>query len=375
MGIRVLHVLEDFSLGNTGVTSVVRQVSAWQAKHCEWVGVYVSGSANLPSPEGVTVIEAGIAAWSGSWRYPDGGIKKLVEIIRAYRINLVHIHGLWRASTLVAARAAFGAGVPAILSVHGQTSRWALNAQGFLKAAKKKIYWAVIARSSLNKVSWLHAITPLEQRDLAHFFGEKKSVVVPNALHAEHATGSSAEPCKYLLFLGRIHPVKGVENLIRAFMAASIPKEWQLIIAGPEENVEYAQALKAIAKDRSQIKFVGSIYGIEKIRLLEHAWALVAPSYTEVIGMVNLEAGALSTPSITTHETGLMDWEIGGGVLVSNEPHELCRALEDAVSWSVDERMQRGLRSKTHVDKNYELDIVGYQWISVYEKAISKTAN
>lgn len=374
MGIRVLHVLEDFSLSNTGVTSVVRQVSGWQAKHCEWVGVYVSGSVNLPPPEGVTVIETGIAAWSGSWRYPDGGIKKLVETIKAYNINLVHIHGLWRASTLVAVWAASRARVPAILSVHGQTSHWALNAQGILKNTKKKIYQAVVVRNWLEKVTLLHAITPLEERDMANFFGKKRSVVVPNAIHSAHVSGAIVEPKKYFLFLGRIHPVKGVENLIRAFMAAKIETEWQLVIAGPEENIKYAQNLKAISKDSGQIRFVGPIYGSKKKRLLECAWALIVPSYTEVMGMVNLEAGVLLTPSITTHETGLIDWELGGGVLVSNKPHELTVALEDAVNWSLDERVQRGLRSKVHVDKNYELDIVGHQWVSVYEKEISKIA-
>lgn len=375
MNIRVLHVVEDFSLANTGVTSVVRQISAWQAKHCEWVGVYVSGNCDLPAPSGVVVFEAGITKWGCSWRYPRGGGQKLAEVIRKNRITLLHIHGLWRANSLVAVKAALRLNVATILSVHGQTSRWALNEQGFLKALKKRVYWSCLANKWLSKVSCLHAITPLEQEDMARFFCRDVLDVVPNALHEVSKVCGSVTPKKYFIFLGRIHPVKGVENLIRAFLAANISTEWELLIVGPEEMGEYAAMLKEISKDSKRIKFLGPLYGEKKNRLLENAWALVAPSYTEVIGMVNLEAGALATPSLTSPETGLLNWERGGGMLVSNEPVKLQEALECVAGWPMGERLERGARSKLLVDQHYQLDVVGHQWVSLYEKVISKVAN
>lgn len=374
MNIRVLHVVEDFSLSNTGVTSVVRQISAWQAKHCKWVGVYVSGNCDFPAPDGVFVFEAATTGWSRSWRYPRGGAQKLAEIIRKNRITLLHIHGLWRANSLVAVKAALRLNVATILSVHGQTSRWALNEQGFLKTLKKRVYWSCLAHKWLSKVSCLHAITPLEQEDMARFFCRDVLDVVPNALHKVSKVCGSVTPKKYFIFLGRIHPVKGIENLIRAFLAANIPTEWELLIVGPEEMGEYATMLKKISKDSKRVKFLGPLYGEKKNRLLENAWALVAPSYTEVIGMVNLEAGALSTPSLTTPETGLLDWERGGGILVSNEPAKLQEALEQAAAWMLAERQERGARSKLLVEQCYQLDVVGHQWVSLYEKVISKVA-
>lgn len=365
-------MVEDFSLANTGVTSVVRQISAWQAKHCEWVGVCASGCSGLLPPDGVTVIEVDTTAWSRSWRYPSGGAQMLKEIIRDNKINLIHIHGLWRASSLLAVKAAHRFNIPTVLSVHGQTAPWALNAQGFLKAAKKKIYWLLLARKWLSSVSCLHAITPLEQTHMAHFFNRDVNAVVPNALHEISMESGSITPKKYFVFLGRIHPVKGVDNLIHAFMAANISTEWELFIVGPEENSEYAAKLKIIAKDCGQIRFIGAVYGERKYQLLENAWALVAPSYTEVIGMVNLEAGALSTPSLTTPETGLLDWESGGGILVSNEPAKLQEAIERAAAWTLAERQERGARSKLLVGQCYQLNVVGHQWVSLYEKVVSK---
>lgn len=366
MSIRVLHVVEDFSLANTGVTSVVRQVSAWQAKYVEWVGVYVSGKSDLVPPEGVNVFEFKIESWSRFWRYPVGGSRKIEETLRTNNVDLVHIHGLWRASTFLAVKAALRAKLPMILSVHGQTSRWALDGQGFLKGLKKKIYWAIV-RAKLRKLNCLHAITPLEQIDMERFFGLKSSVVVPNAVDLVANRELPLLPKKYFLFLGRLHRVKGVENLVRAFMSAQLSEEWLLLIAGPEEDHIYTAKLRELAAG-GRIKFVGPVYGQEKDRLLQEAWALVAPSYTEVIGMVNLEAGALNTPSLTTAETGLSDWECGGGMLVENGEDALRFSLECAASWSMEERLERGRRSRSLVEQRYSLDAAGSQLMQLYQR-------
>lgn len=364
--IRVLHVLEDFSRHNTGVTTVVRQITAWQAKHCQWVGVYVSGESDLTPPEGVNVFEVKIEPWSRFWRYPVGGSRKIEESLRTNNVDLVHIHGLWRASTFLAVKAAVRAKLPMILSVHGQTSRWALDRQGFLKGLKKRIYWALV-RARLRKLNCLHAITPLEQVDMERFFALKSSAVVPNAVDLVVNRELPFLPKKYFLFLGRIHRVKGVENLVRAFISAQVSEEWQLLIAGPEEDHVYASRLREMAAGDS-IKFVGPVYGQEKDKLLQEAWALVAPSYTEVIGMVNLEAGALCTPSLTTAETGLSDWECGGGMLVENGEDALRSSLERAASWSMEERLERGQRSRMLVEQRYSLDVAGSQWMQLYRR-------
>lgn len=370
--IRALHVLEDFSLQNTGVTSVVRQLTAWQAKRCQWVGVYVSGKSDLIPPEGVNVFESKIEPWSRVWRYPSGGSKKIEEILRTTGVDIVHVHGLWRASTLLAVKAALRLNLPIILSVHGQTSRWSLHGQGFLKRLKKKIYWAVV-RAILRKLNCLHAITPLEQSDLKRFFGLNRSVIIPNSVNVAVKRENVSQPKKYFLFLGRLHYVKGIDNLIIAFMTARFSEEWQLIIAGPEENRDYAAMLKELAgKQADRIKFVGPVYGQEKDKLLAEAWALVAPSYTEVIGMVNLEAGALNTPSLTTAETGLSDWEFGGGLLVENGKEALRLSLETAASWSTEERIERGQRSRLLIEQRYSLDVAGNQWMRLYLKTIAE---
>lgn len=363
-------MVEDFTVGNTGVTSVVRQIATWQARHCEWVGVYASGRSDQNGSEGVFVFDTETTAWSRGWRYPVGGAAALERVLKEHDVNLIHIHGLWRASTLVSIRAALRSKIPSILSVHGQTASWALSGQGFLKYAKKKLYGWLVGQAMLKKVDYLHAITPIERKGLELFLGRHVDFVIPNAILAASYNGAETKPLKYLAFLGRLHPVKGVLNLIEAFLAANIGAEWQLLIAGPEEDAAYVAKLKAAAQGSTRIKFIGPVFGAEKINFLKQAWTLVVPSYTEVIGMVNLEAGLCGTPSVTTPETGLSDWARGGGILVNNEKSNLRMALEEVASWTLDERLARGERSQQLIMDVYLLDVVGAQWLKAYESAI-----
>lgn len=375
MSIRVLHVVEDFSSGNTGVTSVVRQIAQWQAKHCEWVGVYAAGPVDLPHPDGVHVAVTDIGESYRSWRYPADGLAGLLRVIKENGVTVLHLHGLWRAASLLGVKAAAASGVPAVLSVHGQTSPWALNGQGVLKQLKKWLYWNCFARRQFEKVKALHAITPLEGEHMARFFKRDDFVVIPNAIDLdaqEQRLSVEMLPTRTFVFLGRLHPVKGVDILIEAFTSAEFGREdWRLILAGPEEVPEYVQHLRervGRSKRGAQIEFVGPVYNQDKQSLLSQAWALVAPSHTEVIGMVNLEAAAQGTPSLTTHQTGLADWLDGGGVLVTPEVDALKAALEKASLWSMDERLKRGQASRDLVQLRYSQKAVGPLWLDLYKK-------
>jgi len=375
MSIRVLHVVEDFSSGNTGVTSVVRQIVQWQAKHCEWVGVYAAGPVDLPPPNGVHVEAADLDEAYGSWRYPAGGLAGLLRLIEANGVTLLHLHGLWRAASLLGGKAAVVSGVPVVLSVHGQTSPWALKCQGVSKQLKKWLYWNCFARRQFEKVNVLHAITPLEGEHMARFFKRDDHVVIPNAIDLDsHEQRVPAEilPTRSFLFFGRLHPVKGVDILIEAFSSADLgPEDWRLILAGPEAVPEYVAQLRELVTHSirgSRIEFVGPVFKQDKQFLLRQAWALVVPSHTEVIGMVNLEAAAWGTPSLTTHQTGLTDWQDGGGILVTPEVCALRTALESASRWSVAERLKRGRASRDLVQSRYSQEAVGPRWIDLYNK-------
>ena len=116
-----------------------------------------------------------------------------------------------------------------------------------------------------------------------------------------------------------------------------------------------------------KVIFLGPVFGPqEKLSLYRHAWAFCAPSQTEVMGLVNLEAASAQLPVVTTHETGLCGWEEGGGILVHPRVEELSRALKQVFSWSESERQDRGQKLRQLVERRYSWQAVGPQWLELY---------
>jgi glycosyltransferase involved in cell wall biosynthesis len=247
-----------------------------------------------------------------------------------------------------------------------------------LKRWKKHLYWQMFGRFFFAPGVVLHAITPLEAHHMGDFFGRQPQAVIPNALSIDAVTGDAgaAMPARRLVFLGRLHPVKGVDLLIEAFGKARLDEEWELVIAGPEEVPAYVAQLKAQAVASpcaTRIRFVGPLYGLERTGLLKSAWAVVVPSHTEVIGMVNLEAASLATPTITTPNTGLEEWAGIGGILAADNAVALQNALQACAAWPMQERLRRGHESRQHVLQCYNLEVVGQEWLRFYRSTASST--
>jgi glycosyltransferase involved in cell wall biosynthesis len=175
--------------------------------------------------------------------------------------------------------------------------------------------------------------------------------------------------------MGRLHPGKGIDLLMRAF--ARLPQNpFRLKIAGPTQPREqaYADAVHRLAADLglgARVSFTGIVQDHIKWQLYRHAWAFCLPSFSEVIGLVNLEAAAAGTPVITTYETGILEeWERCGGMLIHPGEEEIYHALHAAMAWSAEERQQRGARLRALVKEQYSWERVGQQWQDIYSKLL-----
>ena len=93
----------------------------------------------------------------------------------------------------------------------------------------------------------------------------------------------------------------------------------------------------------------------------------MVPSYSEVIGMVNLEASACKTPVITTHQTGLSkEFANNGGVLLNPNLIELKAALQNSLSWNKNERVDRGNLLQKFIFEHYSWEKKGHLWSELY---------
>jgi glycosyltransferase involved in cell wall biosynthesis len=315
----------------------------------------------------------------GVWRFPRGLTSYLRQLNRMDG-PILHLHGVWMGFQWLAARAARRQKIPALLSPHGMLNRWHLRHLGF-KELRKLTYWRALAYPAFRHIALIHAVTPRERDELATWLPGQCIQVIPNAIDLEamdqlraHAGDESAPPVDepYVLFLGRLHPVKGIELLIEAFAQGirGVKRRFRLLIAGPESDPAYAAKLRSLVSllgVEEKVTFLGPVFDPqEKFALYRQAWAFCAPSQTEVMGLVNLEAASANLPVVTTHETGLDDWEDGGGILVHPRVEELRRALEQVFSWSASERQDRGYRTRQLVERRYAWQAVGPQWLELY---------
>ncbi|NUQ19862.1 MAG: glycosyltransferase, partial [Gemmatimonadaceae bacterium] len=123
---------------------------------------------------------------------------------------------------------------------------------------------------------------------------------------AHRALDASRSPT--ILFLSRLHPIKGLETLLDAWPAVRATRPAaRLVIAGAGEP-GYERALKARAAQRAtdgSVQFTGFVTGSEKARLLANADVFVLPSYHENFGVAVLEAIAAGLPAVVSPEVQL----------------------------------------------------------------------
>jgi glycosyltransferase involved in cell wall biosynthesis len=370
-GQRVLHITESHSKKDGGVTTVVNDLTY----HLHTIGVFscVVAATDIeePTPEGVSFVCMGLSCNRVSSLFSSDLKGRLKRLVQEKSIDVIHIHGIWMPLQIVSARLAKEMNIPFVVTSHGMLEPWLWSGKGWLGLIKKKLYFNFIVHPAYRQDARIHAITPREAKNLKALFPTNKQETIPNAIDlAVNDKLDFIPTSKAIFFIGRINPKKGVGLLLESFHNANVSSDWRLIIAGPEEVPEYFEELCSFVQEHdleSKVTFIGPVYGEEKERLYKSSWVTVVPSYSEVVGMVNLEASSFHCPSITTTTTGLWDWQEGGGILIEPEEKALTAALKSCVQWSGRERKERGKASFKLVQEKYAWHVVGKQWVHLYD--------
>ncbi len=179
------------------------------------------------------------------------------------------------------------------------------------------------------------------------------------------------------LFVSRIHPKKGLMNLVHAWTTlrksaeGEKMKEWELLIVGPDEGGHLAQVMTAVrnAGMEEEILYGGELWDDEaKMRCYCEADLFILPSYSENFGLVIAEALGCGVPVITTRATPWAELEThrcGWWIETGEEP--LRRTLQEALAVPAEELQAMGLRGRELVKAKYSWAPIGRQMFEVYE--------
>jgi glycosyltransferase involved in cell wall biosynthesis len=239
--------------------------------------------------------------------------------------DVVHLTAVYSFPVMPAMLAAILAGKPVVWSPRGSQQRWSGSTRVRLKDVWDSVCGAILPRSTV-----LHVTSEDEAAESAARYPKLRTAIIPNGVHVpEHLARRPGDGTLRLVSLGRLHPKKGIENLLdAASMLGDL--RWSLAIAG-KGDPEYAASLERKIAGlglTDRVTMLGEVIGPDKQAALENADLAVFPSYTENFGLVIAEAMAHGLPVIASKATPWSEVEQRGcGLWVDNDPASVKEAI------------------------------------------------
>ena len=353
---KILHVAEDISITSGGLRTMILELNNYLNQN------KIDSNILTLKKEAEDVSFESCVCKGNPWWYANDLKDKLN--IKLSENNFMHLHGAWMYPQYIAAKLSRKQNVPYLMTFHGMLEPFLLKDKYYKKAG----YFEIILKKAAKKAQILHAITPNEKNNLFNDFNHNQIIEIPNLIHFKEEKQAIYNPEEdYFLFLGRFHRVKGIDLLLNAFEKMS-NKQMKLYLVGFENDYS-KKIMKRIEHSTisHRVKFCGALVNHEKELVIANAKALISPSFSEVIGMVNLEAANMRTPVITTFNTGInKDWGNNGGIIINPNIEEITSALNKASDWSNNERIERGNHLYEYVYYNYSWQKKGKLWIELY---------
>lgn len=291
---------------------------------------------------------------------------------RDFPLRLFHIHGLWTPFELQCARLARRHGAKLVFSPHGMLEPWAFRH----KAVKKWLAWHLYQRKLLGQADLLVVNSHQEYLGVRARGLGNPVAVIPNAVDPaglEPRLPRQVNERRRVLFLSRIAPIKGLDDLLEAWSRLPGGHSFELCIAGaPDPGSDYLQKMQdktASLGLGESVRFVGPLHGPEKWAAYEQADLFVLPSRGENFGIVVAEAMLAGLPVITTTAT---PWAVlreqGMGWMVDNSVQSLAEALGEALTLAPQKLLAMGALARAYAQRYSWQEVAAlyqstYQWL------------
>ena len=258
---------------------------------------------------------------------------------------------------------------PVVWSPRGMLQRWEGTSRPLLKTI-----WEQVCRLVAPRKLILHLTSEAERQESAIRLPGIATTVIPNAIEVPNKIAAvNGHKVLRLLFIGRLHAKKGIENLLAAYQQLNgcLSMPVSLTVAG-DGDLRYTQNLKARIEQLAisgQIQMAGAVLGKDKENAFMNADVVIVPSFTENFAMVVAEALAYGIPVIASTGT---PWkrlvEMGCGLWVDNRPETLAQAIKEISQMPLQEM---GLRGREWMRKEFAGNIVAEKMITVYRAIIT----
>src|SRR4051812_44622103 len=258
------------------------------------------------------------------------------------RSDVVHLNAVFSFTTLPTLMVCKLLRKPVIWSLHGALQRWQGSRRQFVK--RGWIDFCNLLCESRRVV--IHNATPHEEAESRPALTRARSALIPYGVdfpkELKRQIREPGSPLR-LLYLGRLHPIKGIENLLPALSLTHTQATLEICGSGEKS---YEGSLVTLVNQLGmgqRVRFYGQVAGETKENCFAAADVCVVPSFKESFGTVVTEALAHGVPVIAGRGT---PWptieEVGCGLWVENAPATLAAAIDRAAEMPLTEMGQRG---------------------------------
>jgi glycosyltransferase involved in cell wall biosynthesis len=294
-------------------------------------------------------------------------LRQLLPLVRW--ADLVHLTAVYNFPTFPTLAACRMLRKPTVWSPRGALQRWQSSRRAGLKAA-----WESVCRSLAPQGMVLHVTSAQEAVESGARFPAASSVVIPNGVELPKTVGHhNGSGQLRLLFLGRLDPKKGIENLLDACQGLNLDRPWLLTVAG-SGDAAYTAGLAEKTRRlglQGQVRFAGEVRGEAKFDLFAASDLAIFPSHTENFAMVVAEALAHGVPVIASKGTPWSGVEAHGcGVWIDNDPATLAASIKRMSTMPLREMGQRG---RKWVEAEFAWETVAREMLRLYGKLLLNT--
>lgn len=257
-------------------------------------------------------------------------------ICKSDRLDVLHQHGIWQSPSQTTRAWRKRTGKPVIISPHGMLDPWAVQNSKW----KKQIAATLFERDNLEGATCLHALNIAELEAIRTYGLSNPVAIIANGVslppeNDQIRSKTDDAGRKTLLFLGRVHPKKGLSELLVAWSklkdhAPEIAARWKIKAAGwddgghLDELITEAEML-GLSDD---VNFPGPLFGSDKAQAFQEASAFILASHSEGLPMAILEAWAWRLPVFMTAACNLpVGFEKQAAFEITTDPGKLAQTL------------------------------------------------
>jgi glycosyltransferase involved in cell wall biosynthesis len=296
---------------------------------------------------------------------------KMNMTLHQQNAHVIHNHGLWLMPNIYGSRVKAKSGQKLITSVHGMLAPEAMR----YSKIPKKIFSTLYQNHALANTDLFH-VTSSEELDQLRRAGLRQPIaLVPLGISVEQThIKNKDQNQKVILYLGRIHPIKRLGDLVEAWseLALSHP-DWCVKIIGPDDGQEGGRLHdQIIAKKIPRIEILDAVFGIEKSAIFASASLYILPSQSENFSLTVAEALAHGVPVISSKgapwsnlEAQKCGWWCDVGVA------GLKQALSKALSTPPEKLEAMGENGKHWMERDFSIITMAKKMATTYEWLVS----